>query len=987
VFQGGINSLVRKKVRGAVCEGLEGRRLMAFGLSSTASSYTVDTGANLIFSINRTTALGGSVGDLQSMKFNGIELGASFSDTNRYSHYESGLKNGAVVTAITDPSGNWIEIVCDDTGAGGVGVIQYYIARKGFNNIYMATYAPGPDSPSPGEVRFITYTNHSVLSDAPAASNLVGNTGNVESTDVFGFADGTTASKYYGETEIIDDAYHGVTGGGFGVFMNMGNRESSSGGPFMKDIDFQTTSAQSTEVYNYMFSGHSQTENFRPGLQGPYALEFDTGGTPDSVDYSFIDGLNLTGAVAAFGRGTLTGNANGVLAGHRSTVAISNSIAQYWGTPDSTTGNYNITGVKPGTYTETLYQDELAVGTQTITVLAGATTTTNITNTYYTPTAIFRIGTWDGTPIGFLNADKIQNMHPSDSRMSPWVNTTYTVGTTPDSTWPMAQWELVTGVGPTIDSTNTIAFNLTAAQASTAMTLRIGITRAGSNGRPIISINGGSFSNAPTASIQPITRGVTVGDWRGNNALFTYSISTSSLHAGSNTIAIGIASGSTDTSESSFLQPWVIYDAIDLVTTSSLTNAPHVASIAVTPSSTTLNPLQQQTFIASAKDQFGNAIPANFIWSASSGVIDGGGNYVAPAMMGSATITATSGTINGSAAVAVNLTNITGTANGDAIHLVRDGSALDVFINSVLTYSVSFASLGALTISAGDGDDRVILDFSGGVSPIPSAGITVDGGNGFDHVAIEGTSSSDTVTASSSSLMVDNPTIHLVNNELSELDPIGTQPILLASLSVAAGTTLNVDPAGLAVLELSNTPSLTGSLDLGNSQLIVTNGGATGLSSLTTYLKTGRNSGVGYWKGAGIISSVVAADPTLLTTLGIILKPNNDVVVQPTTYGDADLNLAVSGADYAQIDTGFGMHFTGWSYGDFNYDGVVDGTDYSLIDNAFNQITANAAAAVVLEAKTIAVVNNPVLGTVFADSKLNAWKLYIESTDGSNLLL
>ena len=41
-----------------------------------------------------------------------------------------------------------------------------------------------------------------------------------------------------------------------------------------------------------------------------------------------------------------------------------------------------------------------------------------------------------------------------------------------------------------------------------------------------------------------------------------------------------------------------------------------------------------------------------------------------------------------------------------------------------------------------------------------------------------------------------------------------------------------------------------------------------------------------------------------------------------TYYGDANLDGAVDGADYQQIDNGFGGGLTGWSNGDFNYDGV-----------------------------------------------------------------
>ena len=634
-------------------ERLEQRLALAFGLTTTSSTYTVDTGANLVFTVARTKPSGGAVGDLMSMKYNGTDLEAPFSATSRYSHYESGLSSNTVVTATVDPQGNWIMIACDDTGPSGVGVIQYYIARKGFNNIYLATYAPT----AVGEMRFITYTNHSILVNAPAPSNLTGNTGAIESSDVVGFADGTTASKYYGEYSAIDAQNYGLTGGGFGVFMDIGNRETDSGGPFFKDIDFQTTSSQSTELYNYMFSSHSQTEfsdsaqsqSSRTGLFGPYALEFTTGGAPAPVDYSFIAGLNLQGYVGAAGRGTLSGTASGVPSGHQVTVALSNGVGQYWATPDPVTGAYTVSGIKPGIYTETLYQDELAVGTQAVTISAGGSASANIADTLFAPPEVFLIGSWDGTPNGFLNSDLFPNMHPSDSRMNPWgtftdatdttAMTNYVVGTSPTSAWPMAEWkEATTDPTKPIDNINRITFTLTAAQV-VASTLRIGITRAGSGARPIISVNGGSFSSVPASSPQASGRGVTLGNSRGNNITYNYSISASALHVGTNTIDIEVASGSS--SASPWLGPWIIYDAIDLVPTANMTNAPKATSVSIVPSNLTVPLNGQQSFVAIAKDQFGNPIPEfpmAFTWSTTLGTINSNGLYTAGAAFGSGTV-------------------------------------------------------------------------------------------------------------------------------------------------------------------------------------------------------------------------------------------------------------------------------------------------------------------------------------------------------------
>jgi rhamnogalacturonan endolyase len=48
--------------------------------------------------------------------------------------------------------------------------------------------------------------------------------------------------------------------------------ETSSGGPFMRDINSQSGDDQ--ELYWYMNSGHVRTEPWRFGLMGPYAMKF-----------------------------------------------------------------------------------------------------------------------------------------------------------------------------------------------------------------------------------------------------------------------------------------------------------------------------------------------------------------------------------------------------------------------------------------------------------------------------------------------------------------------------------------------------------------------------------------------------------------------------------------------------------------------------------------------------------------------------------------
>ena len=90
----------------------------------------------------------------------------------------------------------------------------------------------------------------------------------------------------------------------------------------------------------------------------------------------------------------------------------------------------------------------------------------------------------------------------------------------------------------------------------------------------------------------------------------------------------------------------------------------------------------------------------------------------------------------------------------------------------------------------------------------------------------------------------------------------------------------------------------------------------------------------------------------ICTSLDSQSTSDGDLLVKYTYYGDANLDGSVNGADYQQIDLGFGSHLTGWSNGDFNYDGVVDGSDFSLIDNTFNQINASGASALALIASS-----------------------------------
>jgi autotransporter-associated beta strand protein len=81
----------------------------------------------------------------------------------------------------------------------------------------------------------------------------------------------------------------------------------------------------------------------------------------------------------------------------------------------------------------------------------------------------------------------------------------------------------------------------------------------------------------------------------------------------------------------------------------------------------------------------------------------------------------------------------------DAVRLVCnvvDHSSVDVFLNNndmSPTYTVALATFGQWQISGGAGDDQLIIDFSNG-NPLPSDGLSYDGGLGTNKVTLKSVS-------------------------------------------------------------------------------------------------------------------------------------------------------------------------------------------------------------------------------------------------------
>ncbi|KAI2627646.1 polysaccharide lyase family 4 protein [Hypoxylon sp. NC1633] len=515
----------------------------AFGFTQSGSNYVVDAGSDnsLVFTVN-----GGSC-DITSIKYRGTEL----QDSSQGTHLSSGLGSASVsAQTVSANSVNYVKVTCTTST-----LTHYMVVKQGESNIYLATYINS--EPSVGELRFIARLKSSVLPEEypyGKVSTTAGSSSAVEGSDVY-VVNGETRSKFYSSTRFIDKDVQCVYGGSdvIHVCVLAPHPESSSGGPFFRDIESNNAGA-ATNLYWYMNSGHVQTESWRTNvLHGPYVLAFSRSGIPSIKDFdtSFFSGLSINGYVADSARGRVSGTASGVPSSFQIVVHWYNSAAQYW-TIASSNGAFTSPAMKPGTYTMVLYQGEYKVATATgVSVSAGQTTSRNIASTETSRNSLWKIGEFDGQPTGFLNADKFLRMHPSDSRMSAWTPATYTVGSSSIGQFPMALFQ-------TVNNPVTIKFNLGSAPG--AATLRIATTLSFAGSRPSVKVNSWS-ATAPGAPTKIDSRGVTRGAYRGYGEVYDTSIPSGTLVAGSNTITITSISGSSGTT---YLNPNFIFDAVEL---------------------------------------------------------------------------------------------------------------------------------------------------------------------------------------------------------------------------------------------------------------------------------------------------------------------------------------------------------------------------------------------------------------------------------------
>ncbi|MEI3115044.1 MAG: rhamnogalacturonan lyase B N-terminal domain-containing protein [Eubacteriales bacterium] len=141
--------------------------------------------------------------------------------------------------------------------------------------------------------------------------------------------------------------------------------EKVSGGPFYRSLIRDNTDV-AVNLYEILYYGMAQTDVKRYGLQGPYVLAFTDGGEPSSKLYAgnlktdWIDSLGIHGWVGSSGRGRVAGvGIKNMKSDYEYVVGFSNDEAQYWTKASDSNGYFSCTNMLPGTYTMTIYKNEL----------------------------------------------------------------------------------------------------------------------------------------------------------------------------------------------------------------------------------------------------------------------------------------------------------------------------------------------------------------------------------------------------------------------------------------------------------------------------------------------------------------------------------------------------------------------------------------------------------------------------------------------------
>jgi hypothetical protein len=381
----------------------------------------------------------------------------------------------------------------------------------------------------------------------------------------------------------------------------------------------------------------------------------------------------------------------------------------------------------------------------------------------------------------------------------------------------------------------------------------------------VLGTSGPSVVNAAAATPNPVTGTTTalsvLGSDSGGQSSLTYtwaatalptgaaapSFSVNGTNAAQNTTATFSAAG-TYTLQATITDT----GGLTVISSVSVTVNQTLASVTVTPASAGLNENQTESFAATGYDQFGKAMTSQpaFTWSRTGiGSINGSsGVYTAPGSAGSATVTATSGLVSGSATVTVaNANPVVTTVAAAAPSPVPGTSAV-------------------LSVSASDDGGSANLSYSWAATTLPS-------GAASPTYSANGTNAANTSTATFSTAGV-----YVFTVTISD----GQGGTASSSVSVTVNQTLNsatVSPATAGLNEnQTQTFTATGYDQFGNPMTAQ----PTFIWSRTGIGSVNPRTGVYTTQSVTGTGTVIATSGSITGTATVTVTDSNPVVAATT---------------------------------------------------------------------------------------------------------
>ncbi len=286
---------------------------------------------------------------------------------------------------------------------------------------------------------------------------------------------------------------------------------------------------------------------------------------------------------------------------------------------------------------------------------------------------------------------------------------------------------------------------------------------------------------------------------------------------------------------------------------------------------------------------------------------------------------------------------IAGSPLDDLISISRSSSNLSALISNTsgtTPYTFAYGALsGAIYCYGLAGNDSILQDST--TDPI-NLSLILDGGAGTDDLEIRAGTA-----AFSSDLSALIETMHVTNS--AAVTFATTQHLAALNLDDA---TAQLSPGAGKVLVLNGLSILnSASLDLADNSLILDYTGPSPLSTIKSYLASGRGPagfGNATWTGPGINSSTAAPGDGICFQLGY--AENSDlplgaystwqgqtvdgtaILIKYTRGGDSNLDGVVNDDDVTVVGATYNNPaFHDWYTGDFDYDGTTDDDDVTAL--------------------------------------------------------